>query len=314
LLPCILFFSLIASRKNTALQTAQAELDRAKDSQLASDLKDKDLQIAETKNEGKRIEIDAKNRAAEIEANANKKIAETKAEADVKIAEAAKDANTANAQAQKALLAQEQLREQNLATEARLESERNTRLELEESLEPRVLESHELVEARFRKLAGASFMIQCSPDFEPRRLAGQIRSVLKVAGWNDIGTAWVDEVDGVRVEAMENTDKGNLAAATAGSELVSYLNANGVDADPSGRLRIAEYDLNKPTILNTDIKIKIRIGQKPNEYFTGKITEVFLGKGETADWQREQSKKYRLQKKAKRDELRKEWKLTLPWP
>ena len=80
-------FSLVASRKNTALQIAQAELDHAKDSQLAGDLKDKDVAIsaadqkaASAKQETARLTKEAEQAKTE-RAEADKQIAIAKADA-----------------------------------------------------------------------------------------------------------------------------------------------------------------------------------------------------------------------------------------
>ena len=134
-------FSLVASRKNTALQIAQAEPDHAKDSQLAGDLKDKDVAISAA---------DQKAASAKLETARLTKEAEQakteRAEADKQIAIAKADAarakeGIANAEAVSAKAGVEVARLQVVVANAekrRLEAERAL-LEVQERIKPRRL-------------------------------------------------------------------------------------------------------------------------------------------------------------------------------
>jgi hypothetical protein len=196
----------------------------------------------------------------------------------------------------------------------RADQEAIKRLELEESLQPRMLETNGFVTARLKKFEGASYLIQCPPDFETRRLAGQLRFTLGMAGWKNIGTAWTDEGEGVRVESLEKTDDGQKAASAASMELVSYLEANRVDSHVAPGLMSARYMDDKTPIDPINIKIKIRIGPKPDKYLMDKMVDAGAGEGEKGDWFRAKQKEFREQEKAKYENLAKEWRLTAPRP
>lgn len=109
-------------------------------------------------------------------------------------------------QAQEIIAQQENieiLKGDNLKLQSNVEQERTTRLQLEESLEPRILVSNGTARERLEAFAGTSYIIEAVSDGEVLRAAGQIRFVLKTAGWNELGTIQTNsEPDGVRIETI----------------------------------------------------------------------------------------------------------------
>lgn len=152
----------IASRKGKQLAVVQAELILLKDEALGTELKDKDLKIADA--------TKASGEANERAGNANEKAAELYRQAEV-------------------------LRKQNLETEAKLESERASRLELEESLAPRSLDQSNL--ESLRPFSGIQVVLEYLVDAEVKQAAGQIRLVLNESKWKIISDRPVLDLDGV---------------------------------------------------------------------------------------------------------------------
>jgi hypothetical protein len=222
-------------------------------------------------------------------------------EAGVKIAEAGKVASMANEKAQGAILAQEELRKQNLATETRLEAERNTRLELEASLDDRVLEVSNISTARLAKFAGASYVIQCAIDGEAQHLAAQLNFALSAAKWKYVGMGLGTNESGVWIEETNKTPEGTRNAARAIIELASYLNAN--DLKVGNSLRFMDFrNVTAPD--NKDIEITIKIGKKENSYFMMRsMRSLGSVKKDTLQFLKEAERRERQEQ----DVLKQEW-------
>src|SRR6266446_4716428 len=176
-------FSLIASRKNTALQVAQAELNRAKDSQLTGDLKDKDVAISAADQKA----ADAKKETARLTKEAEQAKTE-RAEADKQIAIAKADAakakeGIANAEAVSAKAGVEVARLQVVVANAetrRLEAERELaevkRLQLPRSIPLNLRDK--LVQELSRFSGQVLNVIEpVSSDLDASQFAGQIEAL-----------------------------------------------------------------------------------------------------------------------------------------
>src|ERR1700723_112706 len=166
---CLIITSLGFSNTNRKFVKAADDLDKAKDAQVVSDLSNKD------------VEISGANKLAGI-ANENA------GKANLKAAEANERAEGSNKIAAEANTRAEELKVQNLATETRLEKERQTRLELEKSLTPRVLKIVSSIDDRatyapLQPFAGIKVIFNILPDAEAQRAANNIGNLIKFAGW-----------------------------------------------------------------------------------------------------------------------------------
>jgi hypothetical protein len=167
------------------------------------------------------------------------------------------------------LLREEELKAINLATESKLEQERKTRLELEQSLAPRILPfqlgpgDHTSFDV-LKPFAGIEVIVGYLPDAEATRATDAVRNVIGLAGWKIISTVPRPDVnmgyfDGVVVETnkrawLEQDRKKELFAART---LVEFLKSN----DWEARVSISTMDdIPKNTI-------RVIIGFKPNPYF-----------------------------------------------
>lgn len=262
----------MTNKRGNELSEAQATLIQAKDEQarihneqVANDLRDKDLQIAATQRDAKRIETEAQEREAKL-----------KADAEVKIAEAHAIGEQANERAGQANQRTEGLRQQNLATESRLEEERRTRVELEASLAPRVFNDQGGAADRLKAAGEINVMIESVADFEAWRTAGQIAFTLSEAGWKILEMKRTVEdnfFDGVSVETQYPAPRkrvqdpplffapNDVQMSEAARLLVSVLNDTKIAA--SQRLGPMDVVLPPKTLL-------IRVGLKPQPYFLSK--------------------------------------------
>ena len=238
--------SIVLQRKNDVLTKAEDKLTALNEAQYKADSKEKDLKISTAQSEASK--------------------------ADVKAGKANEAAGEANNRA-------EELKAQNLATEATLEEERSKRLELEKSLTPRTLV---LV---FNKgvpdlptllpYAGLNVILEALPDAETFRATGSVQFAIEAAGWkvsNVLGNFELNQgyFDGVVISASLPATKMNGPAAeyedaqrcwNAAEALVAYLNSK----NWVSRVAISPRSEGLPT--NT---IKISVGMKPNPYFTPK--------------------------------------------
>ena len=236
--------SYFASKRAGKLREVQSALLRAKDEQLARDLKERDLKIQE-----------AKQRSEEL------------ARENLILAKATEEARARA----------EQARTQNLVTEAALEQEKLTRLELESALAPRVLIYREADPHKSLKpYAGTKVILQSVSDVEAQRAGMQIAQALAEAGWEVNGVnvqVGVILPDGVSVAPyeipLEHPPRNPEAfrayveesrrnrSPKAAEALVDFLRGKGWEA------RVA-YASNRDVPPNT---IKITVGLRPGTYF-----------------------------------------------
>jgi hypothetical protein len=175
----------------------------------------------------------------------------------------------------------EKLRQQNLNIEANLKVENAKRMELEKTVAPRLIEQITVGNVStldvLSKFAGTPCIIEFIPDWEARRAAGFVASVLNHAGWKIRSFTVVEKdlPDGVTVESYvgpgttvsepegwkalhDQWDGGDII-----DELVAFLIANDWQAQPgspySGELKIGE--------------IRILVGFKPAPYFDPDIVK-----------------------------------------
>ena len=148
----------------------------------------------------------------------------------------------------------------------RLEEERGTRLELEKSLAPRVINFRpDRGEPNFDSLkpfAGTQVILESFPDTEPVRAAGHIHLLLRAAGWNVVSFEPASDLggepifDGVFVSAYVGENQQRDSSDKAADELVAWLNNNSIEA-----MRFPSRSKVPP---NT---IKVLVGMKPEPYF-----------------------------------------------
>jgi hypothetical protein len=239
--------SWVASKKSTALQSAQAALIHAKDEQLSRDLKVKDDKIAETNREAKRIESEANQKIADT----NKETKRIETEAQKEIARLTTEAETARAGIATAQAA---------AAEATKEAQQADvkRLELEKAVAPRSTGDQAAFARTLKEFSGTPVAIETVNDFEARRFAGQIAFVLAQAGWRVSGPFIIGDAEaflvseGVVVATAVARREGQLAAVS----LVVQLNERDIDAN-SG---IREPDFPEGVV-------SVRVGIKPTRYF-----------------------------------------------
>lgn len=165
-------------------------LNKAKDTQLALDLKDKDLQIAQARSDAERQIAESKQR---IETEAQEREAKIKADADVKIAEAHAIAAQANDAAGKANERAAGLEQQNLTLRsgvANLEKEaadaKQRYLALLERVSPRSIspEQRKRVLSLLSTFDKGSVSITClNGNAESCGFALEIAELLRAAGW-----------------------------------------------------------------------------------------------------------------------------------
>jgi hypothetical protein len=212
----------------------------------------------------------AKNELAkqqERAAHAEQGVADAKKDA----ADALRDAGLANKSAAEAKLKTEEIRGANLATETKLETERQTRLELEKSILPRELFT-ELKGGKsnfdpLKPFAGITVSFEVIPDFEAQRAARRIAGMVHQAGWN-LGTFTVktDLSDGVAVwgHFIQIDAKGDeLKSQNARDSLIAFLESFGwtkVSAHLGASLK------GDPWYIPADALV-VQVGYKPNPYF-----------------------------------------------
>lgn len=236
------FAQWMANRRGNELNEKQAALIRAKDNELALDLKAKDEKIAATNQETKRIETEAQTEIARLTSEAEK--------AREGIAAAQTEAARANEKA---------------------EAERLARAELEQAIAPRGMEQVGVSEY-LKPFAGFGASIESVNDFEAKRMANQIFMALGLAEWNVSRptTAKDDAVffDGVSIETNVGALPREDRSMEAANVLAAQLEANAIKA----RRRPASDDLP----INT---ISIKVGLRPMTYFLPKkIKDTLKGK------------------------------------
>ena len=190
-------------------------------------------------------------------------------------------AKNAERELEKAKRVTAQLRQDVFDAEVKLDDERNKRAELEKSVAPRSI----LIESvapnlstvdPLRPFHGMHFIIECIPDWEARRAAGNIESLLKKAEWTEQSVTIVDHdlPDGVSLnsyhpkwdqKAFEATGKGwsepEDKSDDGASELRAFLEAYDWQADSDWN---EKRELGPNTIL-------IKVGFKPAPYFAPEL-------------------------------------------
>ena len=181
----------------------------------------------------------------------------------------------------------EKLRQQNLATEARLSDEHNKRMELEKTVAPRFIpvvnlpQKHLTVTDVLKKFAGMHAIVDCIPDWEARRAAGNIIALLTKAGWIIDSKAVVEKdfPDGVSIkvhwpvfdeEAFHAGRSGwpeeEDNSSDAGDELIAFLRANDW---------VVQTDLSEHRELKSN-QVYVKVGYKPAPYFASEWTYAGL--------------------------------------
>ncbi len=194
------------------------------------------------------------------------------------------------------------LKGNNLELQSTVEQERITRLQLEESLEPRILAHNGIVRDRLKALAGTPFIIEVVEDGEAVRAANQILSLLKSSGWNELGAIKTNSApEGVRIETIVLNKTIDIQPTSSAEILVEFLEANGWEVrngfNSSSLSGILDQTGNSGNIPNGTVRI--RVGNKPTIYFM----EKFISNEQT----RKVLEELRSETKARRERLREEW-------
>jgi hypothetical protein len=154
----------------------------------------------------------------------------------------------------------------NIEAQRSLEAERLTRLEMEQSLAPRILVSGSGPIKRLQRSGGTKYVLEFAPDAEAERLASLIAWVLSLSDWIQLSAVrHFDKPirDGIAIEAKPVDGKTPVPAA----ELAEYLEANG--------LQVWTASLKNPFRLDQipNGAVRIRIGLKPNPYFEKRFAD-----------------------------------------
>lgn len=171
-----------------------------------------------------------------------------------------------NRQAERILM----LEKGNLELARTLESERTTRLELEQSVAPRTIKQ---VPDNIKQFAGTPVFIVNLDDFDARRLAYQLEEILKAAGWkvtryHTLPAETSGWFDGICVEI--NADAGSRPedrSRVAADALVGLFNVNNIEAElclPLEGMYFPKFNENT---------MRISIGLRPMAYFREKSSE-----------------------------------------
>lgn len=269
------YFQYTAVKKARLLADAQAELGRVKEIQLNTELKSKDLQIAQLNKATAELDktaSDARERAGNAEAHlaeANARASEANArakEAEAKVASA--DAASKDAVA-KVASAEARIAEANrAAAEANViaERERLARLQLEARLADRDLtptQQNRIILALSKFPHTNIDAVFWGDTFEIKQIGGSILECLRRAGWTvnaESALGGGGTVRGILVGVKPNSDSQTVEAA---NQLISQLQDSGLASGP--------WDFNKMEFPGTSVggsfarkaSIKIFIGSKP---------------------------------------------------
>jgi hypothetical protein len=185
-------------------------------------------------------------------------------------------------------------------TEQGLTDEHNRRIALEKSIAPRLIpvaslpQEHLAITDVLKKFAGVHAIVECIPDWEARRTAGNIIALLTQAGWIIDSKAIVDKdfPDGVSIKAhqlvfdKEAFDAGRSGwpeeedkSPDSGDELVAFLRANDW---------VAQTDFSEHRELEPN-QVYVKIGFKPAPYFMGSLPPALP----TTPWEAQKTEKIR---------------------
>ncbi len=204
-----------------------------------------------------------------------------------KAGEASLVAGAASKHANELDLQTEQLRAENDATETKLlaanqalEVEKETRLELEKSLEPRVLYLKEYTDKTqnndgLKALAGTPVAVEYIPDFESERAARLVAKVLELSGWKilTVRETKAELPDGVSVAYLiHSMSEANLGGPTGWQNWSAISRQEALDKRACETVieflkeEGWEADLSIASGIRTGSVI-VKVGFKPNSYF-----------------------------------------------
>jgi hypothetical protein len=170
----------------------------------------------------------------------------------------------------------------------RTEELRAKNLELEKAIAPRSLEQARSSTA-LRAFAGTDVYIASVPEFEARRFSAYLRVMFEMAGWHIHELPLSEDLgDGVEVaySAGIKTDpidpaktifNFNEKGEAAAKELIAQLEANNIEVRRRWipfRMLAQVRDAAIPSEA-----LVVRVGLKPNTYFTNQMIEEFKSKG-----------------------------------
>ncbi len=262
-----------AVKANEGLKGAEARIEEARaETAKASE------EVARLTTEAEALRADAERARANIAA-AQADAAQAKAqiaEAEVRIAEVRKEAA---AEAGRIKIDLESQKERAARAESRLEAERLTRLELEESLNPRYLTIVQTGDEEnidpLKVYAGTKVKIESLPDAEPRRMAVNLARLLERAGWSvapielraDINDPFQNGV------VIDSGPWGPGKTNAAADVLRAFLTVNGIQ---SGPLMSPEAMREMREGAPPRDSLTISVSLKPDPYFRDKSTREFF--------------------------------------
>jgi hypothetical protein len=173
---------------------------------------------------------------------------------DMKIAETQTVAAMAHKKA-------EELKRENLVLESKVEKERNSRIELEQAVSPRIMEQHKSSEA-LKVLTGVTAIITNIPDLESQKMAGQLAATLNMAGWKIQFAPYNPQdiyPDGVVVETNAGATPKEDVSSKAAELLLTQLETNKIESRTM------------PTTGLPPNTMFIKVGFKPYTFFSDKM-------------------------------------------
>ena len=185
-----------------------------------------------------------------------------------------------------------------------LEKERVTRLELENSISPRILASSSDAIRRLQRLKGTRYILEFIPDVEAERLARRIAWVLALSDWEQLSsTRYFDRPirDGLTIEAK--AVDGETPPPVL--ELAEYFEAN----------ELWVWTLsNEAALANTSPEgvVVIKVGFRPAPYFEDKFPEGTKRTRQLLDGLAVPGLVHRTRSPEDVERLRSEWNLPKP--
>jgi hypothetical protein len=200
----------------------------------------------------------------------------------------------------------------NIEAQRKLEAERITRLEMEKTLSPRLIERITFHgEDNFEPLkvfAGMNVIFEFLPDAEPRRFADNLAAILKTAGWNLVSGKIRNDIlfsatqrGGVFIEVPSYMEPAGVLETRAAKAIVAFLEINNIEARefPPGLLFPAE----PAPPANT---LRIIVGLKPDTYFEDKADEELrsrTGVGPEPKWFKKNMEEYKVRRREDAERL-----------
>jgi hypothetical protein len=196
-------------------------------------------------------------------ARSNEEIARLTAEAN----KSRESIAMAQAAAAKANQRAKELALQTLQLETSLKEERNTRLELEQSLAPREIADWQAAINRLKPFGGTRVLIESSADAEAAKTAERITSMLREAGWNITGSLKSQDVlaypEGVRIDIPITLEKGPGPHFATRLEETAFVLGGVLD---DCKIETHILGILPPNNEPSDT-LRIKIGLKPQPYF-----------------------------------------------